>query len=359
MTTSQAQDPAQLVDERVPAVEGGSPAPGVRRRGAGGIASLLLQQYSLVLLLVLSILLYSVWSKTSGVFPTADNARNILRSQAYLCIITLGLLVPLVADQIDLSVGNAAGLASIACAASYSKYDAPLVVGVLIGVAAGTICGVVNGLIISVFRIPPFVTTLGTASVYTGVVDWYSGGQSYSSNIPPSLVSFGGGSWLGIPRIMYLVAVVGLLAYYLLQHTPFGRSLHAIGSNRAAAELVGIRVQRSIFLSFVISGFAAGVGGVAIVANSGAGNPQIGPLIGLTAIAAVFLGAASFQLGRVNVPGTLVGVYFIAVNVTGLTFAGASNWINELFTGLSLVLAIGLATFLSRKRLREGQVAVG
>jgi ribose transport system permease protein len=136
----------------------------------------------------------------------------------------------------------------------------------------------------------------------------------------------------------------------LLEHTPYGRALHAIGSNRNAARLVGIRVERTITSAFALTGAFAGVAGILLLAQSGSGNPTIGPTFTLEALAAAFLGAVSFHVGRLNVPGTLVAIFFLQVNLTGLTYAGVQNWINQVFTGLTLILAVALAAVLSKER---------
>jgi ribose transport system permease protein len=306
--------------------------------------------YSLLILLVASVVLYGAWGRTSSVFLTADNFRNMAASQAVLGVLALGILIPMVSGNIDLSVGNIAGLSSIVTAALYSHHHVPLVVGILAGVGVGAVVGGLNGLLVTTLRVDPFIITLGTASVILGYIQWFTNGQSIINGIPPSLISFGGGTFVGIPNIVYVLAATAALVYYLLEHTPYGRNIHAIGSNKAAARLVGIRVERTVLSAFALTGAFAGVAGVLLLANSGAGNPQVGQTFTLTAIAAAFLGAASFKVGRLNVPGTLVAIFFLAVNITGLTFAGVQNWINQVFTGLSLVLAIALAAVLSKER---------
>ena len=310
----------------------------------------LLRQYSLLALLIASIVFYTTWSKTSGVFPTVPNFQNIAGSQSVLAVLTLGLLIPMVSGNLDLSVGSTAGMASIFSAAAFAHGHVPLIVGVLVAVAVGAVVGLVNGLIVTRFQIDPFIVTLGTASVILGIVDWYTKGLAIVQGIPEKLVSFGGSNTLGIPSTVYVLVLVAAVIWYVLEQTPYGRNLHAIGSNKAAARLVGIRVERDTCTAFVLSGSFAGLAGVLLLARSGAGNPQVGQSFTLTAIAAAFLGAASFKLGRLNVLGTLVAIFFLAVNITGLTFAGVSNWISEVFTGLSLVLAVAFATVLSRPR---------
>jgi len=175
--------------------------------------------------------------------------------------------------------------------------------------------------------------------------------------IPQELLTFGGGNFLGVPDSVYVVAGFALLAWYLLEQTPYGRSLHAIGSNKAAARLVGIRVERSVFLAFIVSGASAGLAGVLLLASSGAGNPQIGQSFTLTAVAAAFLGAASFKVGQLNVLGSIVAILFLAVNITGLTFLGVQDWINQLFTGAALVVAIAFSTALHRERKHRARPA--
>ena len=323
---------------------------GPGRRSAGGLAGDLLRQYSLLALLIASIVFYATWSRTSTPFPTVPNFQNVAGSQAVLAVLTLGLLIPMVSGNLDLSIGSTAGMSSVFSAAAFSHGHVPLAVGLLIGVAVGAVVGVINGFIVTRFQIDPFIVTLGTASVILGVVDWYTKGVTIVQGIPRSLVTFGGSNRLGIPSVVYVLVVVALLVWYLLEQTPYGRNLHAIGSNKAAARLVGIRVERDTLTAFVLSGSFAGLAGVLLLARSGNGSPQVGQSFTLTAIAAAFLGAASFKLGKLNVLGTLVAIFFLAVNITGLTFAGVSNWISEVFTGLSLVLAVAFATVLSRPR---------
>lgn len=323
---------------------------GKPRSSPVAVAASIAGRYNLVVLLLISIAVYAFWDKTSATFFTAPNFRNIVGSQVVLALLTLGLLLPLVAGQIDLSVGSVAGLSTILTAAAFANYNLPLWAGVLVGVAAGALVGLVNGFIVTRLRVDPFITTLGTASVVVGVVEWYTNGLSIVEGVPRALITFGSGNWFGIPSVIYALAAASLAIYYLIDHTPFGRSLNSIGVNRDAARLVGIKVERVILLAFIGSGVAAGIAGVMLTARSGAGNPQVGPFLTLAAIASAFLGATSFRPGRVNVMGALVAILFLNVNITGLSLAGVPNFINDLFTGVALVLAVALATTLGRRR---------
>jgi ribose transport system permease protein len=339
-------------EEEIPSVVPHQLAGGVgtqRRFAAAPFAMRVLKQYSLVFLLIASFVLYSTWGKTSSVFLTGDSLRVMVGGQAVIGVLTLGILVTMVAGNFDLSVGNIAGLCQVMVASMYSHHGWNMWVGILFGVALGAFVGGINGFLVTLLRVDPFIITLGTASAILGFVDWYSKGQSIVNGQPQGLVDFGRNNWLGVPDIVWVLIIVAFVIYYLLEHTPYGRNLHAIGSNRAAARLVGIRVERSIGMAFVINGFFAGVAGVLMLARAGAGNPQIPPTLALTALAGAFLGAASFKVGRLNVPGTIVALLFLAVNITGLTLAGVANWINELFTGLSLIFAIAMAAVLAKE----------
>lgn len=314
-----------------------------------------LERYALLVLLLLTIAFFSFWDPTAAIFPTADNFRNIVRSQTVLAVLALGVIVPLVCGQFDLSIGNVAGLASVFTAAAYANWHVPFVVGIVIGILIGTVVGAINGLVITRLGVSSFIATLGSAAVITGIVNWYTHGLSIIIGIPPQLTDFGGGNWFGVPSPFYVVVVVALLIYYLLEHTPYGRNLQAVGSNLEAARLVGLRIPRIVLLSLVVSGAAAGLGGVLLVGDSGAGNPSVGSVFTLTGLTAAFLGATSVKPGRFNVLGTLLAIFFLASAITGLTFAGVQDYVNDLFTGFALILAVGISVLLARRRLGDSR----
>ena len=323
----------------------------VWRQSPTRIAGHVARTYSLPILLLISVLIYGLWGGgVSTAFNSAASWRNIASGQAVTGVLTLGILLTLTSGNFDLSIGNICGLSSIMTAAAYSRWHLPLVLGLLVGVAIGAAVGGMNGFLSTTLRVDPFIITLGTASVILGFVDWYTKGQSIVNGIPQSLLDFGRTNFLGIPEVAWVLGVVALVIYYVLEHTPYGRALHAIGSNRAAAKLVGIRVERTITSAFALTGAFAGVAGILLVAYSGSANPAIGPTFTLTALASAFLGAVSFKVGRLNVPGTIVAIFFLSINIAGLTYAGVQNWITEVFTGLTLILAVALAAILSKER---------
>lgn len=324
------------------------------RRPLGPAVLHIAERYALAVLLVAVLIFFSVWSRTSLAYTQADNVRNILISQGVLTIIALGSIVPLICGQFDLSVGSVALLSSVVAASSYANWHFSLVPGILVGVAVGALIGVVNGQVITRFGVNALITTLGTASVVTGVITWYTGGGSIVEGIPSALTRFGSptAAFLGVPSVVFLLVVVSLLVWYLLEHTPFGRYLYAVGTNAEAATLVGVRIPSLVRRSFVVSGAMAGLAGVVLLAQQGTGNSNTGPAASFTlsALAAAFLGATSVRPGRFNVPGTLFAIYFLASAITGLTFAGVDSFISDLFNGAALVFAVAISTILRRRR---------
>ena len=309
---------------------------------------LLLERYFLLLLFAAVIIGFSI--KLPDSFATVLNFRNIIGNQAVLGILSLSAIIPLAGLQFDLSIGSVLGLTAIATASLLSKFSAPLWVAILVAPALGASIGLFNGVLIAKLGLNSLITTLGVAIVIVGAISWYTEGVSILTGIPRTLTDLGSGQWLGLPRPLYMLATVALFVWYLLDHTPYGRYLQAVGSNPNAARLVGLNVSRITILSFVISGAITGFGGVLQVARDGGANPQTGSTIALPVLAVAFLGVTSIHPGRFNVPGTLLAVFFLATAVSGLSLIGVDNWVESAFNGTALVLAVALSTIVGRRR---------
>jgi ribose transport system permease protein len=335
---------------RAPSPEAATAKPKLDRpKGDRGLE--LLQRYGLAILWALLILVFSFELPDS--FPTALNFRNIVGNQSVLGIVSIAAILPLIGGQFDLSVGSVLGLTSIATASALSRFSAPLGVAVLVGIALGAAVGLFNGFLIAKLGLNSLITTLGVATAITGAISWYTHGLSILTGIPASLTDMGSGLWLGLPRTLFFLGAIALLAWYLLEHTPYGRYLHAVGANSNAARLVGIDVGRITVLSFVIQGAMTGFAGVLQVARQGAGNPQVGNFFTMPVLSAAFLGATSIHPGRFNVPGTILAVFFLATAVSGLSLCGVDNWVESLFNGLALVTAVALSTFVGWRRMQR------
>jgi len=311
------------------------------------------ERFGLVLLLAVVVVFFCSYGPTGDVFRTWLNFRTIVSNESALSILALASILPLIGGSFDLSVASIMLLANVAAAAAMSHHDAPIAVAVLVALAFGAGIGLVNGLVVAKAGVNALIATLGTATVLTGIVQWYTGGLSIVSGIPDSLTRIATERWLGVPRVAVFTIAAALLISYVLSQTPYGRYLEAVGSNSAAARLVGIDVDRVVVISFVLSGTVAAVAGVVELAHDGSAHPQIGMSFLLPALAAAFLGATAIQPGRFNVVGTLVAVYFIATAVQGMNYAGIQSWVQDVFNGTALVAAVALLALIGRRRARR------
>jgi ribose transport system permease protein len=310
----------------------------------------LLERYALLVLFVLLCLFFSVYGPTSETFPSGANLRNILGNEAVIAVTALASIIPLTCGQFDLSVGAVVGLSSIVTASASAQHGLPVPVAIPLGILAGCVVGLLNGVLVARIGVNPLIATLGSATLVAGLISLYTSNQVISIGIPESITALGSGTWLGLPRTLFSLVVVAALVHYLLAHTPYGRHLTSVGVSPGSARLVGLRVDRYVLSSFVLSGGLAGVAGVLLLARAGTANPQVGPGFTLAALSAAFLGATAIRPGTFNVLGTLLGVLFVAVSVNGLVLAGAADWVEPTFNGTALIVAVALSTAIARRR---------
>ena len=307
------------------------------------------ERYALVALTVVVVVFFCVLPESAEIFPSTANIRIVAASQSVTLLVALAAMMPLIAGHFDFSAGAVAATSSVAVAGLMQNQDAPLLVCVVVALVLGLVVGLITGLAVCVFGMNSFVITLAVATLLGGGIQWYTEGQAISNNISPDLVEFGTTTWLGVPKVLYVVVVAAAVIYYVLEQTPFGRSLRALGDNPGAAKLVGMPVQRFGVIAFVIGGALAAVAGVILAARTGGATADNGTTMIFPALAAVFLGATAIQPGHFNVVGTLVGVTLVAVSVSGLTLAGAQDWVNPVFNGASLAVAVAASTYLGRR----------
>jgi ribose transport system permease protein len=310
-----------------------------------------LEKYALVVLLVATFIFFSVAPATSSHFLTTANIQSVLGNQAILGVLAVGSLAPMICRNFDLSVGAIACVTQIATGAAMSKYGLPAPVAVLIGLALGALIGYINGLVVTRFRVNAIITTLGVGAILGGVAQAYTGGVTIVTGISPSLVDFGRTLLVGVPSVTIVLIIVAALSIYVFDHVPFGRNLNFVGSNPVAAKLVGLNVDRLVRSSFMISGLAAGLAGVLLVARNGTADPTAGLGFTLPAVAAAALGATAIRPGRFNVIGTLVAVLYLGFGVAGLILYGVPYWINDVFFGSALVIAVAASALLGNYRV--------
>jgi ribose transport system permease protein len=317
-----------------------------------------LERLGLPIVFALMVLFFATGSEGDA-FMSKANLENILGGQAVVGVVALAMIPPLVAGYFDLSVAAIAGISNVAIAAAIGRHGVSVEIAILIGIALGATIGFLNGFAVAKLRLNAFIVTFGSYVLLTGVLTWYTKGNQIIENIPPSIGAWGGEHWLGLPRpFVALVAIAGFV-WFLLSNVPWGRYLESIGSNESAARLVGINVDRALLLTFILSGGLAGVAGALLTSTLGGADAGAGPSFLFPAFAAVFLGATTIRPGRYNVWGTVIGVMFVGTAVSGLSILGADSWIQPVFNGGSLIIAVALSTFSGRARARREAGAAG
>ncbi|MFD9000453.1 substrate-binding domain-containing protein [Streptomyces sp. NPDC059582] len=306
--------------------------------GAGAVRRLLLDNGALTALIVLVVAM----SALSGDFLTTDNLLNVGVQAAVTAILAFGVTFVIVAAGIDLSVGSVAALSATVLAWSATSHGVPVVLAVLLAIATGIVCGLVNGFLIAYGKLPPFIATLAMLSVGRGLSLVISGG----SPIPfPSSVSHLGdtlGGWLPVPVLVMIV--MGLIAAVVLGRTYIGRSMYAIGGNEEAARLSGLRVNKQKLAIYALSGLFAAAAGIVLASRLSSAQPQAASGYELDAIAAVVIGGASLAGGTGKASGTLIGALILAVLRNGLNLLSVSAFWQQVVIGVVIALAVLLDT---------------
>lgn len=319
--------------------EGVQPAVPARldRRRAVDLA----ERYGLIAALLVLVIAFGVMEPTT--FFTWGNLSSTLGSQAVLVVVTLGLLIPLTANDFDVSIAYVLTLSAMMVAVLNAELGVPMGLAVLAALAMGVVVGLVNGLFITVFRIHSLVVTLGTGTFLHGVTLWISGSMTISG-LDPSLIQYViVDRVFGIPLEFYYALALCIGLWYVQEHTAIGRRLLFVGRGREVARLSGIDTDRVRLGCLVAASLMGALGGVLYAGTQGAADPSSGASLLLPAFAAAFLGSTSVVPGRFNPWGSLVAVYFLVTGITGLVFLGVSSFVQDMFYGGALVLAVTLS----------------
>jgi ribose transport system permease protein len=342
MTTAQSDMTTQTTPKKTVVRPGeGLDAEGRSQRGQW--VSRFIARYGLLVAWFLVAVIFSALPQTSAIFPTSENMATIFGSQAVIAILTLALVVPLVAGDYDLSVAFILTFSAMLIAVLNVEGHWPIIACIVVAVLAGAVVGVINASIVLFFRIDSLIVTLGTGTFLGGIVLWICNTNTISG-ISPGLVD-----WVivnklfGIPLEFYYAVAIGLLMWYVFQFLPIGQRLLFVGRGRNVARLCGIRVERMRMGAFVASGAISALAGVVYCGTSGAADPTSGTQLLLPAFAAAFLGATTIYPGRFNPIGALAAVYFLVTGITGLELLGAQSYVQDLFYGGALVVAVALS----------------
>lgn len=304
--------------------------------------------YGLVILMFGLILLFSILLPTT--FPTMLNVRAILSDKAIIALLSLAAMIPMVAGRIDLTVGYGIVLWHILAISLQTLYGFPWPVAVAIVLVLGVVIGALNGLLVEVARIDSFIATLGTGTILYALALWHTGGRQMVGALPDAFYAINGTFVFGLPITAIYVLVITVVLWVALEYTPIGRYLYAIGANQRAAELNGIPTRKFVIGAFVTSGLMTALAGVLLASKLRIGQASVGLEFLLPALVGAFLGSTTIKPGRVNVWGTIVGVMILAVGISGIQQFGGSFWVEPLFNGTTLLIAIGIAGYAQRKK---------
>ncbi|MFF8841648.1 ABC transporter permease [Streptomyces sp. NPDC015127] len=329
-----------------------------RRAGPSRPGGHLIGAYGLLALTALLFLLFSLTLPRT--FPTLDTVDSILSNQSIPAVLALAAMVPIVTGAFDLSIGYGLGLAHVMVMQLVVNEGWPWPLVCLAVIVGGGVVGVVNGVIVEFGRIDSFIATLGTGSMLYALTGWITDGGRIvpgPQGLPAAFTDIYNSTFLGLPVPAFYVLALAVALWLVLERLPLGRYLYVVGSNPRAADLVGIPIRKYTVYAFAASGLIVGFAGVLLAAQQQIGNPSVGLDYLLPAFVGALLGSTAIKPGRPNAMGTVVAVAVLAVGLTGIGQMGADFWTTPLFHGGTLLVAVGLAGYAARRRLRTGAVA--
>ena len=306
-----------------------------------------IKSHPLVWILLVAVLLAFVLSFLSPFFMTVGNLTNLSKQVSIVAILAAGQAVVIISGGIDLSVGSVLALSAVVIGALI-QVDVDPFVATLAGLAVGTLAGLVNGIVITRGKIPPFIATLGMLGIARGLALVITKGVSYQVLVPFFLY-IGNAKFLGLPIPLYFVVVTYLVVTVMLHTSVFGRHVYAIGGDERVARLEGIPVDRQKIKIYMLSGFLAALAAVVMTGRLAATPPSVAQGIELQAIAAVIIGGVSFVGGRGIVLTALIGALIMAMITNGLNILGISSIYQQVLIGVVIIVAVWLDNLKSQK----------
>lgn len=296
---------------------------------------------------LLVIIALFVLDRQSDKFFTVDNLFNQGRLMTEVGLIAIVMTFVIVTGGIDLSVGSIVGMTAILLGVFWKNVGLPLPLAIFLALCVGTFAGFINGVIITRFRVPPLIATLGTLALYRGIAEGISEARSVRG-YPEWFFVLGQGNVLGVPTQLWLFGIAAVLAAIVLGYTTWGRTTYAIGSNEVAARFSGLPVDRTKIMIYSASGLAAAIAAVIFVSRVSTTRSDMGTGIELDAITAVVLGGTSIFGGRGTIVGTLLGLVLIQALKNGLSLAGVKSDGTTVLIGAVLILTILVSNLFHR-----------
>jgi ribose transport system permease protein len=308
-----------------------------------------LDRFSGLYIWALFIVIFGI--KEPSLFLTGANAHTVASEQAVGGFLAIGVLFALVTGTYDLSVGAVANLSTIVATWLIVTHHSNMWVAIVASVVVSALIGAVNGFIVVKLRVNSFIATLGMGTILAAVQSIVSGN---SQPIPPTSTAWSNLTQInvgGFQIVFVYLIVLGFIMWWVLDYTPMGRYMYAVGGNPDAARLSGVKVGRYVWVSLIGSAAVSGVAGVLYASQSGP-SLTYGPELLLPAFAAVFLGSTQLRPGRFNIWGTLLSIYVLATGVQGLEYMTGVQWLNNMFNGVALILAVAFALWRQNARSR-------
>lgn len=277
----------------------------------------------------------------SPVFATPENLFNVALQSSINALLAFGMTFVILTAGIDLSVGSLLAISGALAGGLMVGSELPWPLAALVGLAAGTVLGAINGFAITAFRIPPFIATLAMLSIGRGLTQLYTGGRPFTG-LDPAFNQLGQGDIGPVPAPVVLMIVVVAIGWVVLRFTVFGRHVYAVGSNREAARLAGVPVGAVLVAVYAISGLLAALGGLVITARLSSAQPTAGAGFELDAIAAVVVGGMSLSGGEGSIIRSLIGALIIGVLNNGLNLLNVDPFVQPVVKGLVILVAVGL-----------------
>lgn len=297
----------------------------------------LLKAYGTIFAGIIIIIVFSILRPDA--FFTVGNLINISRQISLLVVIALGATLVMCVDEFDLSIGALASLGGV-IAAKMAVSGYPIILCFAAPVGICFIIGLVNGWIVTKFKVLSFITTLAMSTILGGFTFWFTGGATVFQNIPKGFIIVGSKSVLGIPLLSVIMLLLTVAFWFVMRHTAFGRKLYAIGGNAAASKVSGINVEKYKNLAFAICAALAALTGAMMASRLGSAHPTGGDGLFLQAYAAVFLGRTVFKEGVPNIWGTFAGAAILGILANGLTILQVPTFMQDLLTGCIIILAV-------------------
>ena len=297
----------------------------------------IMRSYGTIIAGVLIIIVFSILKPDA--FFTVANLINITRQISLLVIIALGATLVMSVEEFDLSVGAMASLGGVV-AATLAVAGVPIFLCFIIPVAAGFIIGLLNGWIVTKFKVLSFITTLAMSTILGGFTFWFTGGATVFQNVPKDFTIMGTGDILGLPLLSIVMILLTVIFWFIMRHMSFGRRLYAIGGNETASRVAGILVSKYKNLAFGLCAALAAFTGVLMASRLGSAHSTGGNGLFLPAYAAAFLGRTVFKEGVPNIWGTFVGAAILGILANGLTILQVPTFMQDVLTGAIIIFAV-------------------